>query len=174
MLLDQAAESFQKFAYAESMPNVSGFRYRIVSGSTAHDRTIDIVSSDNLLIASKDSLGRNMQALDAWLDGEREVYLVIDEAHHSTAKTYRKVIDYVKSKVDHVKIIGLTATPFRTADSGGGGFLKNLYGGGDPFGPPVREKKEIKYKTDLKTLINRSILSRPIFESYSTEEGVWR
>ena len=106
MLLDQAAESFQKFAYAESMPNVSSFKYRIVSGATSHDRTIDIVSSDNLLIASKDSLGRNLQALDTWLEGENEIYLVIDEAHHSTAKTYRKVIDYVKSKVKHVKIMG--------------------------------------------------------------------
>lgn len=60
MILDQAAESFQKFAYAESMPNVSNFRYRIVSEAAVHDRTIDIVSSDNLLVASKDSLGRNM------------------------------------------------------------------------------------------------------------------
>lgn len=79
MLLNQAAESFQKFAYAESMPNVSSFKYRIVSGATSHDRTIDIVSSDNLLIASKDSLGRNLQALDTWLEGENEIYLVIDD-----------------------------------------------------------------------------------------------
>ena len=44
MLLDQAAESFQKYAYASSLPNISSFRYRIVSGSTSHDRTIDIAS----------------------------------------------------------------------------------------------------------------------------------
>lgn len=170
MLLDQAAESFQKFAYAESMPNVSSFKYRIVSGATSHDRTIDIVSSDNLLIASKDSLGRNLQALDTWLEGENEIYLVIDEAHHSTAKTYRKVIDYVKSKVKHVKIIGLTATPFRTADSEQG-LLSKIYTDGVAQDKPVKDNKGITYKTDLKTLISRSILSRPIFESYSTEEG---
>lgn len=169
-LLDQAAESFQKFAYAENMPNVSSFKYRIVSGSTVHDRTIDIVGSDNLLIASKDSLGRNLQSLDSWLEGEKEVYLVIDEAHHSTAKTYRKVIEYVKSKVDHVKIIGLTATPFRTAESEQG-LLAKIYTDGVNLGKPVKDNKGITYKIDLKTLINRSILSRPIFESYSTEEG---
>ena len=56
MLLDQAAESFQKYAYAETLPNVSSFTYRIVSGSTNHDRTIDISPKDNLLIASKDSI----------------------------------------------------------------------------------------------------------------------
>ena len=169
-LLDQAAESFQKFAYAENMPNVSSFKYRIVSGSTDHDRTIDIVGTDNLLIASKDSLGRNLQALDSWVKGEKEVYLVIDEAHHSTAKTYRKVIDYVKSNVSHVKIIGLTATPFRTADSEQG-LLAKIYTDGVNLGKPVKDNKGITYKIDLKILINRSILSRPIFESYSTEEG---
>ena len=78
-LLDQAAESFRKFAYAENMPNVSSFKYRIVSGSINHDRTIDIVGSDNLLIASKDSLGRNLPSLDSWLSDEKEVYLVIDD-----------------------------------------------------------------------------------------------
>jgi hypothetical protein len=42
------------------------------------------------------------------------------------AETYRKVIDYVKSKVRHVKIIGLTATPFRTAESEQG-LLSKIY-----------------------------------------------
>ena len=97
-------------------------------------------------------------------------YLTRAEAHHSTAKTYRKVIEYVKSKVDHVKIIGLTATPFRTADSEQG-LLSKIYTDGVSLGKPVKDNKGITYKTDLKTLINRSILSRPIFESYSTEEG---
>ncbi len=61
MLLEQAIESFQKYAYPESMPNISEFNYRVVSGSSSHDRTFDIAFSDNLLIASKDSLGRNIQ-----------------------------------------------------------------------------------------------------------------
>lgn len=169
-LLDQAAESFQKFAYAENLPNISSFKYRIVSGSTDHDRIIDIESSDNLLVASKDSLGRNLPALDSWLAGEKEVYLVIDEAHHSTAKTYRKVIDYVRDRVSHVKIIGLTATPFRTADSEQG-LLSKIYTDGVDSGKAVKDNKGITYKIDLKTLINRSILSRPIFERCSTEEG---
>ena len=70
MLLDQAAESFQKYAYAENLPNISSFSYRIVSGSTSHDRTKDIVPGDSLLIASKDSIGRNMEALDKWINGD--------------------------------------------------------------------------------------------------------
>jgi len=51
---------------------------------------------------------------------------VVDEAHHSTAKTYRKVIDYVRGKIPHVKLIGLTATPFRTAEAEQG-LLAKIY-----------------------------------------------
>ena len=87
MLLEQAAESFAKYAYDEVIPKITSFDYRIVSGATSHERTNSIVPSDDLLIASKDSLGRNMAALDGWLEGETEGYLIVDEAHHSTAKT---------------------------------------------------------------------------------------
>lgn len=169
MLLDQAAESFQKYAYAETLPNVSSFNYRIVSGATSHDRSIDIVPSDNLLIASKDSLGRNMATLDGWLKDEDVIYLVIDEAHHSTAKTYRKVIDYVKSKVKHVKVIGLTATPFRTAESEQG-LLSKIYKDGVRSGKVATGNIGITYQIGLKDLINRRILSKPIFESCYTDE----
>ena len=76
MLLDQAAESFQKFAYAEVMPHISEFTYRIVSGSSSHDRSIDITAKDNILILSKDSIGRNLDRLDCWLKGEKELFVM--------------------------------------------------------------------------------------------------
>lgn len=157
MLLDQAAESFQKFAYTEVIPHISSFRYRVISGSSTHDRTSDIQPSDNLLIVSKDSIGRNLDRLDKWLEGETELYLIVDEAHHSTAKTYRKVIDYVRGKVPRVKLIGLTATPFRTAEDEQG-LLAKIY------------SDDIAYQIGLKELINRQILSKPIFEAYYTDE----
>lgn len=157
MLLDQAAESFQKFAYAEVMPHISSFRFRVISGASSHDRTSDIQPSDNLLIGSKDSISRNLDRLDKWLAGEQELYLIVDEAHHSTAKTYRKVIDYVRSKVSNMKLIGLTATPFRTVESEQG-LLAKIY------------SDDIAYQIGLKELINRQILSKPIFEAYYTDE----
>ena len=126
MLLDQAAESFQKFAYAEAMPHISEFTYRIVSGASSHDRSVDITAKDNILILSKDSIGRNLDRLDCWLKGEKELFVIVDEAHHSTAKTYRKILDYVKQKVENVKLIGLTATPFRTSESEAG-LLAKIY-----------------------------------------------
>ena len=169
MLLDQAAESFQKFAYAENIPHISSFRFRIISGASSHDRTSDIQKTDNLLIVSKDSIGRNLDRLNIWLAGEKELYLIVDEAHHSTAKTYRRVIDYVKSKVPNVKIIGLTATPFRTATDEQG-LLAKIYSDGIKDGRAVHGDIGITYQIGLKELINRQILSKPIFESYYTEE----
>lgn len=168
MLLDQAAESFQKYAYAEVIPHISSFRYRIISGDQSHDRTINIDPKDNLLIVSKDSIGRNLSSLDKWLKGENEIYLVVDEAHHSTAKTYRKVIDYVKSKVENVKLIGLTATPFRTGENEQG-LLAKIYADGVDNGNVVHNKG-ITYKIDLISLIENRILSKPYFESYNSEE----
>lgn len=169
MLLDQAAESFQKFAYTELIPHISSFRFRIVSGLSQHDRTINIVPTDDLLIASKDSIGRNLGRLDSWLKGENELYLIVDEAHHSPSKTYRRVIDYVKRKVPSVKLIGLTATPFRTAESEQG-LLAKIYTDGITNGQVVRNDIGIAYQISLKELINRQILSKPIFESYDTDE----
>ena len=170
MLLEQAAESFQQFAYAEVIPHISSFAFRIISGSSNHDRTSDINMKDNLLIASKDSIGRNLSSLDRWLEGEDELYLIVDEAHHSTAKTYRKLIDYVNTKVPCVKLIGLTATPFRTAESEQG-LLAKIYSDGIKNGQVVHNDIGITYQIGLKELINRQILSKPIFESCYTEEN---
>lgn len=169
MLLEQAAESFQRFAYTEVIPHISSFCFRIISGSSSHDRTIDIHPEDNLLIVSKDSVGRNIDRLDKWLKGEKELYLIVDEAHHSTAKTYRRIIDYVKSKVPNLKLIGLTATPFRTAENEQG-LLARIYSDGIKDGKVVHGDVGIAYQIGLKELINRQILAKPIFESFYTDE----
>lgn len=156
-LLNQALEAFENYAYAEQMPNISSFSFRIISGSPKHDRMIDIKSSDDLIIASKDSIGKNIHALDKWINKEDVVYLVIDEAHHATAKTYRHIIDYLKDSIQSVKIIGLTATPYRTQDSEKG-LLKKIF------------SDDIIYSISLKELINRQILSRLEIEEYQTGE----
>ena len=169
MLLDQAAESFQKFAYTEVVPHISSFCFRIVSGASSNDRTSDIRPGDTLPIVSKNSIGRNIDRLDQWLKGEKELYLIVDEAHHSTAKTYRKVIDYVKAKVPNLKLIGLTATPFRTAEEEQG-LLAKIYTDGISDGRVVHGDVGITYQIGLKELINRQILAKPIFESFYTDE----
>lgn len=153
LLLEQAADAFQKNACYNIMIKRSSFKFRIVSGK--HDMPINIKSDDDVLIISKDSLIRNLDLLKKWLKNEKEIYLVIDEAHHSTAKSYRKIVDYVKKNAANVKLLGLTATPFRTATEEAG-LLAKIF------------TDDIVYKIDLKDLIKREILSRPEFEECNT------
>lgn len=171
MLLDQALEAFANHACLDNIPNISSFNFRIVSGAERHGRTIDINTNDQLVIASKDSIGRNLKCLDNWLTNENELYFVIDEAHHSIAKTYRKIIDHVKELVPNLKIIGLTATPFRTSKKEEGLLSKIFTDGVDlKENYAIYGDLGIAYAINLKELIKRQILSTPIFEHYYTEE----
>ncbi|MCL2120892.1 MAG: DEAD/DEAH box helicase family protein [Clostridiales bacterium] len=156
LLLEQAADSFALNAFDEILLNRNSFKYRIVSGQ--HDRPINIKPDDDVLVVSKDSIIRNLGNIDAWLEGEDELFFVIDEAHHATARSYRRIIEYIKSKVASVKMLGLTATPFRTSEQEQGLL------GQDPL-----FTNDIVYKVDLDTLIKRGILSTPHCESCDTE-----
>ena len=165
MLLDQAcAISFDINAYDNVLPNISEFNYRIISGNhPKHDRVSDIEAEDDVIIASKDSLNRNLGALDVWLDGEDEIYMIIDEAHHSNAKMYRRIIEYVESKVNHLKLIGLTATPIRTIKEEES-LLTKIYNDSVINSMPVHDENVlgISYEIGLKELINRGYLAKPI------------
>lgn len=95
--------------------------------------------------------------MNNWLDGcGEEVYLIIDEAHHATAKTYRRIIEYVRGKVPNVKLLGLSATPFRN-NPNEEGLLKKIF------------PDDIVYKTDLTDLIKRQILSTYYAEEVNTD-----
>ncbi len=153
LLLEQAAEAFARNAYTDSMINHTVFNYRIISGM--HDRPIHIKKNDNILIIGKDSMVRSLERLDEWLTDE-EIYLVIDEAHHAVAKSYKKIIRYVEEHAKSMKMLGLTATPFRTSDDEQGA-LKQIF------------TDDIIYKTDLDTLIKKGILATPVFDEYETD-----
>ncbi|MDE6777594.1 MAG: DEAD/DEAH box helicase family protein, partial [Oscillospiraceae bacterium] len=153
LLLEQAAEAFAQNAYTDNMINHTVFNYRIISGM--HDKPINIKKDDNIIIASKDSIIRSLNQLNNWLNGE-EIYLVIDEAHHAVAKSYKKIIQYVTDHTKSVKLLGLTATPFRTSDDEKGA-LKQIF------------TDDIIYKTDLETLIKKGILAKPVFEECKTK-----
>ena len=108
-----------------------------------------IKNDDNILIVSKDSINRSLERLDGWLKNE-DVFLVIDEAHHAVAKTYRKTIKYVEEHAKSMKLLGLTATPFRTSEKEKGALYQIF-------------TDDIVYKIDLNTLIDRHILAYPTF-----------
>lgn len=152
LLLEQAAEAFARNAYTDIMVNRTVFNYRIISGM--HDRPIHIKKTDHIIIAGKDSIVRSLDKLRDWLNGE-EIYLVVDEAHHAVAKSYKKTIQYVSEHTKSMKLLGLTATPFRTSEDEQGA-LKQVF------------TDDIVYKTDLDTLIKKGILATPFFKDCNT------
>ena len=155
-LLEQAKLTFhERLAFKDIFVSKKSFNYRIISG--IHDKPINIKSSDDILISSKDSLNAGFDHLyNNWLKGNKEIFLVVDEAHHATAKTYRKLIKNLKDKVEQFRMIGLTATPFRTVEVEQG-LLAKVF------------PDDIIYKVDLRTLISRGILSKPNFEEVNTD-----
>ncbi|MEH2382545.1 MAG: DEAD/DEAH box helicase family protein [Nostoc sp.] len=161
-LLDQALETLRLNAYSSLLSNVSGFRYRVISGHPKHDIPVHIEPSDDIIIASKDSLNSGLDyLLTNWVSHLQEVLLVIDEAHHATAKTYRKLINAVKDNLKErspdngFKMLGLTATPFRT-DESEKSLLKLVF------------PNDIIFSEHLRNLIARGILAEPIFENLKT------
>lgn len=133
------------------------FNYRIISGHNDHDQPVNIQATDDLIIASKDSLrGYGLKyLLTNWVKRQDDLFLVIDEAHHATAKTYRQLIEQLRRHVPSLKILGLTATPIRTSEREHG-LLKRVF------------PDDIVYKIDLRTLIARGILAEPTFRTPKT------
>lgn len=155
-LLEQAKATFhERLAFKDIFSSKTSFNYRIISG--IHDKPVNIKPTDDIIISSKDSLNAGFDHLyNNWLKGNNEIFLVVDEAHHATAKTYRKLIKNLKEKVEQFRMVGLTATPFRTAEVEQG-LLAKVF------------PDDIIYKVDLRTLIGRGILSEPIFEEVNTD-----
>ncbi|WP_373838227.1 DEAD/DEAH box helicase family protein [Methanospirillum sp.] len=157
-LLEQAKVTFWQIAYSSLIKERDSFNYRIISG--LHDKPVNIKKTDDIIISSKDSLQSdsafNFLFQNGWIEENEELFLVIDEAHHAPAKSYRRIIERLEDRNIKLQLLGLTATPFRTAESEKG-FLKQVF------------PDDIIYKIDLKTLINRGILSEPIFIEKETE-----
>ncbi len=101
-LLDQAAKRFQ--------PDL-GYVPQVIQG----DRAVDwnaVHYGERVLIGSVQTLWREKRL--KMLAQYPINTLLIDEAHHAVAKTYRVIWDYVKQQNPLCKLLGVTATPRRT------------------------------------------------------------
>ena len=162
LLLEQAAETFVLNGYRKANDGSdflsirTEYRYRIISGK--HDKPINIQRDDDILVCGKDSIVKNLDMLYGWMEN-KDVFLVIDEAHHAVARTYQRIIEAVRKKVkengNHLKLLGLTATPYRT-DEREKAALGQIF------------TDDIIYSVGMDTLIKQGILSTPVFQSYET------
>jgi ATP-dependent helicase IRC3 len=162
-LLNQALETIKFTAYSSLLKDADKFSFRIISGLSTHDIPVNIKQTDDIIIASKDSLNSGLpHLLNNWVEHCDSILLVVDEAHHATAKTYRKLINAIKEnfekrqKQNAFRMLGLTATPFRTSKTEAG-LLKKVF------------PDDIIYSEHLRNLITKGILAEPIFENLTTQ-----
>lgn len=155
-LLNQALNAFERVCYQDLSPHKQEYRYRVISGQ--HDKAVHIRPEDDILIASKSSLAHDLSHIrKKWIeDNKGHICMVIDEAHHAPASEYRKLIQTMRESGGDFRLLGLTATPFRTAEKEQG-LLSKLF------------PDDILYKIDLRTLIEQGILSDPIFHPIETK-----
>ncbi len=144
-LLDQAAEAFHMLA------GLSRRKLRIRKISGADDRVHMVDPADDVVIASVQSLARNPELAAEVL---RDRFITVDEAHHAAAPSYRRLLKLLPEG-GRSKILGLTATPTRTAEDERG-VLSKLF------------QDRILYQIDIRTLIEQGVLARPIPVSVKT------
>lgn len=87
----------------EQISETLGQKYHIAHGiiKTGYDEDLRF----HVQVASVQSISRR---LERWKSKDFR-YIIIDEAHHVLAKTYKKIL----AAFPHAKILGVTATPYR-------------------------------------------------------------
>lgn len=153
MLVDQAADAFCN-AYPlikKNKPTAKKFSMICVSGQHSSIRKAE--KTDDVIIVSVQSGFRSLEYIEPVL--ARKVIVVIDEAHHAVARSYQRVVDFIRRKRRKMKLLGLTATPIRSTDRGSKRLL-------DLF------NENIIYSIPMSKLISKKILADPHFERVET------
>jgi len=159
-LLEQVKKELIKQSFSDLLDNVGEYRVRIISGYKSHHQANRIQPNDDFIIASKDSLREGSKFLISnFLALNKNTFLVIDEAHHAVARTYTELIKLIENQVNTLNVLGLTATPFRTAENEKS-FLKAVF------------KDDIIFSEDLGNLITKKILAKPIIIPIQTNERI--
>lgn len=153
-LLEQAF-----FAFARTVSRIEepkeDVRIRVVSGTLGHFKLADVRPDDDVLNATVQTVwngaSRGQRNLEGFVDSANgKLFVVVDEAHHAPAPTYRKLIEWLRSRAE-VHLLGLTATPTYT-DQTKRGWLDRLF----PQG--------IIHQADVDKLVFAGVLARPKFK----------
>ena len=157
-LLTQAADKLRKFAG-------SGIRTQIEQGANRASKRADVVCA---------SVQSMVNRLGDWPPDHFKL-IVIDEAHHATAATYRKILAHFAP----ARVMGVTATP----DRGDGTGLRNVFDS-VAFTYPIRTAIEAGYLVPIRQRLivvdgldlsrvkkNRGDLSLADLEAQLMQEG---
>ena len=109
-------------AHREELISQAKNKIELVSGFRVDIEMANLRTMENGLFDEAQVVVSSIQTQNAGGDGGGRMgkflpddfgYLFIDENHHSTAKSYRRVIDYYRQN-PRLKVLGVTATPDRT------------------------------------------------------------
>lgn len=156
MLIDQTASTFYKLSPIVKNNNKSKKELTMTCVSGEHSSIRATEKGDDILIISVQSGFRGLDYLKSILG--KKVIIVVDEAHHTVAMSYRRIIDYVRRYRKEAKLLGLTATPIRGTDDEST-FLRQLY------------NNNLIYSISMSELITKNILADPVFETISTNSN---
>ena len=122
MLIEQAAEQFYKFSPIIKEKNDTMKKFKMVCISGKHSSVRALEEDDNLIVSSVQSLCNNTVYLPNILS--EKIMIVVDEAHHTLAPSYRRIIKVIREKRPDAKLLGLTATPVRLTEKATGQLMK--------------------------------------------------
>lgn len=105
-LIFQAQDKIRRYTGIPAEIEMADLRTQEQQGGLFGRSTV-VISSIQTQNAGGDGLGRMGK-----FDPGRFAALIIDEAHHAVAASYRRVIDYYRTNLG-LKIVGVTATPDR-------------------------------------------------------------
>lgn len=155
MLLEQAEQVFRENAPLAKSEESGNKPMRIITVSGMHRSSHELSKKDSIKIIGVQSAVRNLDHLRSTLGSK--VMVVIDEAHHSIAPSYQKIVDTIMKKRPDAKLLGLTATPVRMTESGSRE-LMNMF------------DNTIIYYQSMKNLIIEGYLSDPKCTRIYTKE----
>lgn len=156
MLLDQSASAFRDLSPLVKKRNSNAKELRIICVSGIHSSIRATEKTDDIIIISTQSGYRGLDYISRVL--KKRVMIVVDEAHHTCAPTYQRIINCIRGKRKDAKLLGLTATPIRRVDSESK-LLHKMF------------DNNIIYEIPMAELITKNILAVPKFERIETNEN---
>lgn len=159
-LLEQAANTFAGLV-GLILPPRDRLTLRVVSGTPGHLPVHTVKATDDVVVGTLQTVANAARtghpALDAFLDsaGDR-LFVVFDEAHHSPAPSYRRLLVGLRERTPRMRLLGLTATPTHT-DQRQRGWFRQLF----PQG--------VVHEVTAAALMASGVLARPVFEETPTE-----
>lgn len=159
LLLEQAFATLQQEIGKITEPRRS-LAVRVISGSSSHDSPSAISSSDDVVLGTiqtiSNALSGKCEELESFLTSAKgQLFVVIDEAHHAPAPSYRKLVSELRERFQQMYLLGLTATP-TYSDESKRGWLKRIF------------PQNIIHQETAQHLMATGILARPIIEELPT------